>query len=368
MSKKTSRFVTVRNSAIVAAASAAAVASAWERTHRHVTGAVLTETDLRVERLSDLRHESEMLAEIQTGLDKEWGSFAFLGFEDVYEMAAEAGMTIFVVVERDERGARARGIVQTILADVHGDAQLLEEAYPSFQSLTARESWKRSRQHGGDTAVLLQITTLGPTDRGGGLGSLLRNAVLNMLPKQVQYALTTTPVDGARPESIDAEDTSTYTPAMRFHSRGGANPARILVGYKTPSPDAVETAHGPAVVVMRYSRDEAGAWPAKRPPMRVRSVGPLQERALRTGRSLRVRALKAPRPKLSLPTLHRPSLHAPSLPSLPRPHVGATKVKVISGIKRGANRLRHRDAEPEAVAPAVVAPSADAPGTEPAKA
>ena len=368
MSKSVSRYVTVRNGAIVAASAAAAVASAWERTHRHVTGAVLTESDLRVERLSDLRHEKAMLAEIQSGLEKEWGSFAFLGFSDVDEMAEEAGQTIFVVVERDAEGARARGIVQTTLADVHGAAELLEEAYPSFQSLTAPETWKRARHHGGDTAVLLQITTLGPTERGGGLGSLLRNAVLNMLPKQVEYALTTTPVDGAKSESIDADDTSTYTPAMRFHSRGGANPARILAGYKTPSRDAVETAHGRDIVVMRYARDESGAWPAKRPPMRVQSVGPLEERVLRTGRSLRVRALKAPRPKITLPSWHRPSLHAPTMPSLPRPHVSVPKGKVISGIKEGAARLRHRAGRPQEHTSEATVIETDAPAPEAAQA
>ena len=359
MSSKTRKFVTVRNGAIVAAASAAAVASAWERAHRHVTGAVLTESDLRVERLSDLRHEGAMLAEIQSGLEKEWGNFAFLGFADVLEMAAEAGQTIFVVVERDQEGAHARGIVQTILADVHGDAQLLEEAYPSFQSLTARATWKRARQHGGDTAVLLQITTLGP-ERGGGVGSLLRNAVLNMLPKQVQFALTTTPIDGARAESIDTGDASSFTPAMRFHARGGANPTRILPGYKTPVQDGgAETAHGQDVMVMRYERDDSGAWPAKRPPMHVRSVGPLQERALRTGRSLRVRALKAPRPHLSMPSLHRPSLHAPSMPTLPRPHVSVPSVKVVNTIR---SRLRGEGKQEGETA------AADSPDTEAAKA
>ena len=347
MSKKgkAARFVTVRNGAIVAA-SAAAVASAWERTHRHVTSADLTEADLRVERLSDLRHEVVMLAAVQDGLQKEWGSFAFLGFRDVLEMAAEAGETIFVVVERNGDGPTARGIVQTTLTDVHGDPEMLEAAYPSFQSLTARENWKHSRHHGGDTAVLLQITTLGP-ERGGGLGSLLRNAVLNMLPKQVEYALTTTPVDGAKTESIDVEDASTYTPAMRFHARGGANPARILPGYKTPAPEGAPTAHGQDIVIMRYARDDTGAWPAKRPPMRVRTLGPLQERFLRTGRSLKVRAIKAPRPRL--PAIHRPALHAPAMPSLPR--LGAQRAKMISDLKKGAARLRRRDPEPEDEAP-----------------
>ena len=280
-----------------------------------------------------------MLAEIQAGLEKEWGSFAFLGFDDVHKMAAEAGQTIFVVVERGEDGPKARGIVQTTLADVHGDAELLEEAYPSFQSLTSRDAWKHA---GGDTAVLLQITTLGPTERGGGLGSLLRNAVLNMLPKEVQFALTTTPIDGVRTEAIDSADPATYTPAMRFHARGGANPARVLPGYKMPPEDSPATAHGRDVVIMRYVPDETGAWPAKRPPMRVRRLGPLQERALKTGRSLRVRALRAPRPHLSLPTLHRPSLHAPSMPHphVSVPHVRMPKVKVIRSIRARASRAR----------------------------
>jgi hypothetical protein len=162
----------------------------------------------------------------------------------------------------------------------------------------------------------------------------------------VEYALTTTPVDGASTESIDPEDPSTYTPAMRFHARGGANPARILTGYKTPQPGAPETTHGQDIVVMRYARDDSGAWPAKRPPMKVRSLGPMQERILRTGRSLKVRALKAPRPKL--PSLRRPSLHAPSMPSL---HVRETQARVISGMKKGAARLRHRS-RPEDVAAA----------------
>ena len=161
----------------------------------------------------------------------------------------------------------------------------------------------------------------------------------------MEYALTTTPVDGAKAESVDAEDASTYTPAMRFHARGGANPSRILLNYKTPAADATPTAHGRDIVVMRYARDENGAWPAKRPPMRVRSLGPLEERVLRTGRSLRVRALKAPRPKISLPSIHRPSLHAPAMPSLP--HVSVPRVEVISRVKQGASRLRHRDGQPE---------------------
>src|SRR5690606_24764028 len=140
-------------------------------------------------------------------------------------------------------------------------------------------------------------------------------------------------------EDIDADDPSTYTPAMRFHARGGANPARLLPGYKTPAEGDPETNHGSDVVVMRYARDENGEWPAKRPPMRVRTVGPLQERILRTGRSLKVRGLKAPRPNLR--RIKRPSIHAPSIPSL---RVGET----LRGIKQSASRLRRRgEKQPE---------------------
>jgi hypothetical protein len=195
--------------------------------------------------------------------------------------------------------------------------------------------------------VLLQITTLGPTDRGGGLGSLLRNAVLNMLPDQVLYALTTTPVDGTKTESIDPDDPSTYSPAMRFHARGGANPARILPGYKTPEDPNVETSHGRDIVVMRYARDAEGVWPAKRPPMRVRSLGPLQERILRTGRSLRMRGLKAPRP-------HLPSVHAPHV-SVPGLHASAQ----IRALKTRAGRLRHRNDDGRTSAPPSESPAPD---------
>ena len=327
---RNSKLVNARNGAIVASAAVAAASAAWDRTHRHVTGADLTEAHMRVERLSDLRHEKGVIAAIDEGLRAEWGPFAFLGFDSAAEMAAEAGDTIFVVVERDAEGLHARGIVQTILADVHGKPSLLEEAYPNFHILTSRESWKASRHHGGDTAVLLQITTLSPaTERGGGIGSLLRNAVLNMLPKSVHYALTTTPIDGATADSIDFDDTSTYTPAMRFHSRGGANPSHLLLGYKIPEDPATETGHGRDVVMMRYERDENGDWPAKRPPMRIRSLGPLEERLLRTGRRLRIRGIHAPR-RIHLPSVHRPHVAMPKLRSL-------KSVRILR---------RHPDAEP----------------------
>jgi hypothetical protein len=324
---------------IVAASVAAAAASAWEYEHRRVQRADLGEGGLRVERLSDLRGERACLETIQQGLRDEWGEFAFVGFEGVDEMAAEAGRTIFVVVERGEGPARARGIVQTIRADFHGEAGVLAEQYASFDSLTNSESWKRARHKGGDTAVLLQITTLGSGDRGVGLGSLLRNAVLNMLDKSVHYALTITPVDGAGKESVGLNDPQTFTSAMRFHARGGARPALLLSSYKTPSGEGGGGDHGRDVVVMRYSRDESGRWP-DRPIMQLRTAGPVQERLTRTLRRLQARPAPAAAPDALMPRRVRSKGRRSLLPS----------GRLLGGLKSRARRITSRGAPPSTAA------------------
>jgi hypothetical protein len=297
MKTKLPQALSGRRGILVAAAAATAAASAWETGHRRVRRADLTDKGVRIEKLSDLRYDSQALETIAAGLEDEWGEFAYLGSKDLREMRDRAGDTTFVVVQRDESGAKALGIVQTILADVHGDAALLQETYPDFAALTSPESWKRSRQHGGDTVVLMQITTLGKSDRGGGTGSLLRNAALNMLDARVSYALTTTPVDGVLLGDIDVERPKTYTAAMRFHARGGASPARTLPGYKQPQGGL--TKHGEDIVMMRYARDESGEWPAPRPEMRLRSMGPMQRQASQAIRRLRLRRPRPSRTPLS---------------------------------------------------------------------
>src|SRR5690606_31081594 len=121
--------------------------------------------------------------------------------------------------------------------------------------------------------VLLQITVLGRQERGGGLGSLLRNAALHMQPSDVRFALTTTPVDRASGAAeLNLEDPGTYTAAMRFHVRGGATPAMLLPGYKAQvlvDPEDDQPRHAEDVVVMRYARGDDGAWPTTRPDMRL---------------------------------------------------------------------------------------------------
>jgi hypothetical protein len=291
------RALSGRRGVIVAAAAATAAASAWETGHRRVRRADLDESDSRIEKLSDLRHDKQMMEAIATSLEEEWGEFAYVGFDSIAEMARKAGDTIFVVVERNETEAKALGIVQTILTDVHGDAEMLQAAYPDFAALTSSETWKRSSRSHGDTVVLLQITTLGKSERGGGTGSLLRNAALNMLDGRVAYALTTTPVDGALLGDVDVELPKTYTAAMRFHARGGASPARTLPGYKTPV--GGPTKHGEDIVMMRYARDESGEWPAPRPDMHLRTMGPMQRQVSQALRRFKVRKLHAPRTPLS---------------------------------------------------------------------
>jgi len=296
------KVVNPRSGALVAV-SAMAAAAAWrEIEHRHVLRADLPETHVRVERLSDLRYDRESLAAIEAGLRAEWGAFALFGFESVAEMAAQAGATTFVARQQDGERFVVKGAVQTLLVDACGDAEVLRAAYPTFQALTGREVWRRSRRRGGDTAVLLQITVFGRDERGGGLGSLLRNAALNMLSKDVRFALTTTPVD--LPDgggAVRLDDASSFTPAMRFHARAGAAPALLLPGYKAGGGEG----HGEDVVMMRYARDEAGEWPAPKPAMRLRSAGPMQERLSREAR--RLRSLRVRRPvlrRLALPRVH----------------------------------------------------------------
>ncbi|MPZ50490.1 MAG: hypothetical protein GEU75_14530 [Dehalococcoidia bacterium] len=266
---------------VLVAASALGAAAWHELEHRRVYRAELQDGELRVERLRDLRPDSQALATIEEALRREWGSFGLLGFDDVAQMARECGDFVLVASSFTGGQRRPKGCVQVTLADVHGDPEALASASPSFDMLTSREAMRRARRKGGDTVVMLQLTIFSQEDRGSGLGSLLRNAVLHMLPEDVKYALTTTPLDLAPGSArVDLAQPATWTPAMRFHARGGAEPVALLPGYKASG----GAGHGGDVAVMKYSRTATGAWPAERPEMRVRSRGPLQERAVRAGR------------------------------------------------------------------------------------
>ena len=270
---------------IVASAMAAA---AWnEIEHRSVRRAEISDKHVRIDRLSDLRRNRDVIEVMERELQREWGPFAFLGLPDCETMIDLAGRSVFVASQLDGDVWVAKGCVQTTFIKSKGDAASLLAAYPTFRDLTDRAAWRKSRRGGVDTIVLLQITVFRGQDRGGGFGSLLRNALLNLLPSEIKYAFTTTPIDSeAGAAGLDLTLPASYTPAMKFHARGGAQPALVLPGYKQPPPDTAST-HGSEIVVMRYERDETGAWPAARPAMRVHSRGPLEQQVVSAARRLR---------------------------------------------------------------------------------
>lgn len=273
---------------VVAVASAAAslAAVAYEFEHRRVSQAVLAEQHVRIQRLWDLLPERESLEAIGAGLEAEWGATAFVGFGSVVEMASKAGRTIFVARRTLDDGEVQTAVLQTIRVPAGGDPARLVELFPTFADLTAAQSWRRAARKGGDTLVLLQITTLGRQERGAGLGSLLRNAALHMQPSDVKFALTTTPIDDAPAGGLHLDDASTFTGAMRFHMRGGATPAAVLPGYRAMDSSEVSR-HGSDVIVMRYARLDDGSWPVERPQMRLRRTGPVQQRLTLAWRRLR---------------------------------------------------------------------------------
>jgi hypothetical protein len=292
-----------RGGAVIAAASAVA-ATAWaEMERRRIRSADVGAARVHIGNLYDLRFDRETLAIIERELRKEWGEFAFLGFPSLADLAASAGRMVLVASLLENGRQRPGAVLQTTLADVGGCATRLHDEFPTFADLVSPEALKRASSHGGDTVVLLQITVLDREERGGGLGSLLRNAALHMLRDEVRFALTTTPIDregGAN--GIELSDSGTFTGAMKFHARGGAAPELILPGFKTAADLAIGSSHGADVIVMRYARDAAGAWPAPRPEdLRLHSLGPIEDGLLWTAARLRaLTAYRERRPELQL--------------------------------------------------------------------
>ncbi len=287
----------------VSAASALAAAAAYEFEHRRVSRADVAESHVRIQRLWDLRAEKENLESIGEGLFAEWGASAFLGFHDIGEMAAKAGQGIFIAQRSLDDGDKQTAVLQTIRAEIGGDAEKLLEEFPTFAELISLDTWHNSTHKGGDTVILLQITTLGRQERGGGLGSLLRNAALHLQPEEVKFALTTTPVDNSPGSVLKLNDPGTYTPAMRFHIRGGAAPTIVLPAYKALlDADGNPLKHASDVIVMRYARLEDGTWKAPRPEMSLRRAGPFQQRVTLAWHRLRRRARRSRKAKVATST------------------------------------------------------------------
>jgi hypothetical protein len=273
----TARYVLPAAGVIAGAAATVAVAAWQEFEHRRIEFADLQEVPVRVEALAELKHDAESLALIEAGLRKEWGHFGLLGFESIEDLLHQAGRSVFIALLQEGDRFLPRAALQTTTLDIGGDPEALRQAFHSFDELTSATAMHAAERKHGDTAVLLQITVFDQENRGIGIGSLLRDAGLNLLDPSVKYALTMTPVDVAagKPE-LDLADAATYTPAMRFHGKGGAQPTIRLPGFKAPPEGESSGEHGHEIVVMRYERDAEGAWPVAAPEMRIHRVGPIQ--------------------------------------------------------------------------------------------
>lgn len=284
--RATSALTSTRGGVLVAASALAA--AAWhEMENRRVTSADFDSVPVRIVRLNELRDDAEALAAIEAGLKNEWGEFALLGFDSLRHFASKAGNTVLVALVQEGDRFVPKAALQTTMGNYRGDPSRLRTKFGSFADLTSASALTRASKHGGDTAVFLQITVFGKDDRGLGLGTLLRDAALNLLDAKVKYGITTTPIDRSpeRPP-LDLEDNGTFTAAMRFHARGGANPVLVLPVFKRTQQPGTST-HGSDIVVMRYERDDEGAWPVAMPAMHFKRVGPLQARLASTARSLR---------------------------------------------------------------------------------
>jgi hypothetical protein len=279
--------ITSTRGGVLFAASALAAAAWHEMENRRVTSADFDSVPVRVVRLNELRDDAESLDAIEAGLRNEWGEFALLGFDSLRQLAAKAGNTVLVALVEEDGRFVPKAALQTTVGNFRGDPSRLHTKFDSFQSLTSAAALTKASRHGGDTAVFLQITVFGKDDRGLGLGTLLRDAGLNLVEDRVKYAITTTPIDRLpeRPP-LDLEDTNTFTAAMRFHARGGAAPVLVLPAFKRTEQSGAST-HGSDIVVMRYVRDEDGAWPVAMPAMHFKRVGPLQAKIASTARGLR---------------------------------------------------------------------------------
>lgn len=244
-----------------AAAGALAVIQQAERIRRprHLA-------EYEITTLAELADEEEALATIQQELLAEWGAFAPQDMTEMRRLVERAGHLSYVIRFREEDGSLGPpcGVLQTARADIGGDPERLTEVFESFNAITDSGTWERSPEMAGDTALLLQITAFG--ERSRGVGSRLRDAALYSLPREVRFALTTTPVDDSFDPAADAGD---YPPAVNFHYRGGAELAGYARGFKLPPAGADVAAgrqHNRNVAFMRYTRASNGEWVGVRRP------------------------------------------------------------------------------------------------------
>jgi len=197
----------------------------------------------QIERLSDSRGDQEYIRTIQEGLLNEWGQFGPADEEEMLLMANRIGRTCFV---SRYAGEEPVCVLQARLADVDGDYRKLLEHYPNFSELSSEGTWSEDEHTKGNTAILMQITTLDPQGRYRGVGGLLRDVALTMLPPYVEYALTITP------EGNES-----------FHIKSGAEEVGSRKGYKPYDMEhpnsGIGIIHSEDIIFTRYHRED-GEW------------------------------------------------------------------------------------------------------------
>ena len=235
---------------------------------------VTAQRTMAIDTLYNMRDERRALATIARGLQEEWGAFGPKDNSEMNRMVDGAGNRVYVGREVLDRQLGSPLIVlQTGVADVKGEPHRLTEKHPTYCHITSGETWTGFGEMKGDTALLLQITTLDEDARNNGIGSVFRGGVLSVLDDSIRWALTTTPVprdfyDKLVSSAVPLEELEhgvlAFPPAVRFHYNGGGRIAGISGNYKLPYAGREQLGCGrqsnTAVAFLRYSRAPDGKW------------------------------------------------------------------------------------------------------------
>ena len=226
----------------------------------------MTTVTSEIIKLYDMLGQDGKMQQIQRELEDEWGPYGPADMREMHMMAENAGHMIYVIQFASDDGIMIpSGILQTGRAPIGGDYRRLIEVYPTFNHIVSNGTWEESNNMRGDTALLLQITAFG--ERSQGVGSLLRDGVFRMMPDDVLYALTTTPVPkGLTLEGLNEMPHHSYPPAVRFHYNGGGEISGHKADYKVPQgrPNGDKgRQHYTDVKFLKYTRRQEG-WVLRR--------------------------------------------------------------------------------------------------------
>ena len=208
-----------------------------------------------------------VLQRIQEPLFKIWQYEAPANLEAMKRFVTNFGGTTFVAVVEHE----PKAVLWTTRISAGGNPGRLLRKYKSFNALAWHSRGRRFDEIRGDTAALLAITAL--TDEPG-FGRTIRDGVFGLLPANVKWALTVTPVG----ESFDPANPATYSDGATFHTRGRASATIVEHDYRLPNPcqDHLDEGHLTSVCFFRYDLEQLRtAGVTDRPPLRPPAILPL---------------------------------------------------------------------------------------------